>query len=553
MRYLLVVVAVLGCKSSHEEPKPALKTVSPPPSMPIAGSGSDGVAEPMIGGNRDDVGNLPFVITKVEPAQQPSASAPWHAAGGTWTYFEAHVAGDDAATFAALVPSFDGGMFGKMQLVPTTPAGGARVVAAFANAFHVKAPAPVPGGQLQPLQMPLAVLGLHTGRNDGFSGEGTWTATKWFCTTDSVEAAEVFFNFSLDDKRGELSEKDADYDADIASCLATALRDGQPPPRTPANDPTLATTGPELVIGKQIGSAHAQAIAVTATRILLSEDDGTHGSLVAVDPKTAATTTLLSVTDRVEGGACNADATICALKLSTPAEARNTFGGDDKTRVVLLAGSTTTPIPIAQASLPVLSPDGTWIAAEGNHELVAWNRTTKRTVKVPVADKTYARVYGWKHDGGHAIALVEVSTFSPEKRTAYTWDVEGAGKLVETKDVPPEEDQSNPMSPDGKRRADFTPDGKLTVTPLPSGAPRTLMFHPSDRRSAHPGCCKWLDSRYLELRGKNYGFIDTDAMKVSFVPRAAGDDEQDVTIAPGMAIALVRRGDGMFLATIKKR
>ncbi len=550
MRYLLVVVVVLGCRSSHEQSRPAPEVA--PVQRPIAGSGSGGIAEP--GGNADDTGNLPFVITTVVPGQQPTTSAPWHAAGGTWTYFEAHVDGDDAATFAALIPSFDGGEFGKMQLVPTTSAGGARVVAAFAKAFHVTPPPAVPGGHLQPLPIQLAVLGLNTGRNDGFSGEGTWTATKWFCTTDSVDSAEVFFNFSLDEKKGELSEKDTDYNADIAACLATALRDGQPPPRTPANDPTLSTTGPALVIGKKIGSTHAQPIAVTAARVLLSDDDGTHGSLIAVDPKTAAITTLLTVTDRVDSGTCNADASACVIQLSTPSKERNTFTGDDKSRLVLVAGSKITPVPIEQPSLPSLAPDATWIAAQGKSELVAWNRTTKRSVRVAVPDKTFPYVYAWKQESGHAIALVAISAFSTDARKAYRWDLDGAGKLVAVTDVPPDvgEDPADPVSPDGTRRADFTTDGRLTVTPLPSGAPRTLVLHPNDRRVAHPGCCRWLDNRYLELPGRRYGFIDTDAMKVSLVPRTTGDDEESITIAAGMAVALIRRSDGMHLATITK-
>jgi hypothetical protein len=550
MRYVVVVVAMLGCGSSHEPPRPA----PAPATLPIAGSGSGGVAEPILGGTRDDVRDLPFVITNVVPGQQPTGAPPWHAAGGTWTYFEAHVDGDDQATFAALVPSFDGGMFGKMQLVPTTSAGGARVVAAFAKAFHVLAPPPAPG-QLQPMPMHLAVLGLNTGRDDGFSGAGTWTATKWFCTTDSVDSAEVFFNFSLAEKKGELSEKDADYDADIATCLATALRDGQPPPRTPANDPTLATTGPTLVLGKKIAGKDALPVAVTAARILLGEDDGARGSLIAVDPRTAARTTLLEVPDRIMDGACNADASVCAIHLSMPSKDRNEFGGDDPSRLVVVTGSKITPVPLDRPSSPSLSPDASWIATTGKDELAAWNRKTRRTVRVPVADKTYAHVYGWKQDGGHAVALVELSTFSPDTRAAYVWDLDGRGTLVASADAPPGDDDddepADPVSPDRTRKAELTADGTLIVTPLPSGAPRRLVFHPNDRRAARPGCCKWLDNRYLELRGRRYGFIDTDAMKVSFVPHT-GEDEDDVTIAPGMALALVRHGDGMYLATITK-
>ena len=38
----------------------------------------------------------------------------------------------------------------------------------------------------------------------GFSGDGTWTATKW-CDDDGTE---FYLNWSVEDDKGEISEKD---------------------------------------------------------------------------------------------------------------------------------------------------------------------------------------------------------------------------------------------------------------------------------------------------------------------------------------------------------
>jgi hypothetical protein len=556
----LATLATLGgCKSHDHEVFVPAGAADPAGGGGLMGSG--GVAEPNVGDpGADGDRTLAFVITKVIAKQQPTAAAPWHAAGGTWTYFEAHVEGDDDATFAALVPALGDAMFSKMQLVPTTAAAGARVVAAFATQFHVELPPVSAGGKLAPLQLPMAVLGVNSGHDSGFSGEGTWTAAKWFCSTDTVDSAELFFNYSLADRRGELSEKDADYDADIATCLAIALRDGAPPPRTPANDPTLAVAGPELVMGKKIGSRRAEAIAVTEARVLVIDDDGTHGTLASVDPITGAVTQLYATTDRIETGACDKAVRVCGLKLSTPVESRDEFGGDDKASAAVLAGTSVTLLPaIAQPRSVDVSPDGAWIAGETDHELVAIQRETKRTVRVALPEKAYGHIYGWHDAGGHTIAQVVVGTFDPDTRNANTWDLDAPppSALVASAAPPPPEDADDvdPVSPGHKRRAEFT-DGKLVVTPLAGGgAPRTLVFHPSDAHYAIAGCCQWVDDRYLAFPARGFAFIDTDAMKVHFVahehPSVGGDDdEQAVKIAPGTSLAVVHRADGLYLASV---
>jgi hypothetical protein len=168
------LVVVVACKGEKRE---AAKVVEG------SGSGSGmGTVEPVFSQgsqiSRDTVPALPFAIDKVYEKQQPSDAAPYHAAGGTWTFFDAHVAKDPAATFTVGVPQLAGGdepSFGKAILVPTTAQAGARVVQAFATAFGVPVPAPRPG-KLAPLRVNTAVLGHGIGNEDnGFGGTARGT------------------------------------------------------------------------------------------------------------------------------------------------------------------------------------------------------------------------------------------------------------------------------------------------------------------------------------------------------------------------------------------
>jgi hypothetical protein len=168
---------------------------------------------------------LQFIMTKVCENQHPDKAPPYHAAGGEWTYAEAQLEADPAATFIFGVPGLamaPGKLFGfkKMFFIQTTPRAGAAVVAAFAKEFSVPLPAaqkPKPG----PHEVSLTIHGRLRKR----SHTGIWTAAKLTC---GPEDAEVFFNFSFTEKKGEFAEKDVDYNRDVATCLAAMLRDLKP-------------------------------------------------------------------------------------------------------------------------------------------------------------------------------------------------------------------------------------------------------------------------------------------------------------------------------------
>nr|MBA3501871.1 hypothetical protein [Deltaproteobacteria bacterium] len=432
MRYAWILLVVVACKSSKREEQIRVSKADL-----VAGSGdvvqprfSGGVAAP------GDAHGLGFTITKVHANRKSAVAAPFHEAGGDWTYVEAHVDGDPAATFVVGMPTFEkreGGMpgFGKIMIAPTTSDAGARVITHLEKALSTKAPAAKPGGVLQAMKVPVAVLGSGIGKLDnGYGGKGTWDATKLFCSAANIEAAELFFNISIPTKKGEFSEKDSEYNADVVACLAVALRDGSPPPRTPANDPTLSATGPRLELGKKIGNRRMQELALTPARLVMIEERGANAAVVEVDVKTGTTNDLFKTDDRIESGACEETATRCVLKLSKPSGARNTYGGDDISSLVILDGNVATPLE--QSVLGVrpdlvggksLSPDGRYVIVSVRDSdasrVIALDRKTEQTPQLSGTNDSYAEVVDWVKEAGKWVAIVTRSSLDEDKPDGF--------------------------------------------------------------------------------------------------------------------------------------
>jgi hypothetical protein len=184
-------------------------------------------------GRAGDAQALPFDIGTVYEQRQPTKVAPFHRPGGEWTYFDAKLK-DGTEFTVGLVETgrFDVGdglsmtMVEAMLHVPTNDAG-ARLSHAFAQTFGAKVPSPrAKRGPPQPLIINSVNLGENVRRTaGGFGGKGTWTASKWTLERNH-HAAEVYFNFSLAEKKGEWSQKDSMYDDDVAQDLMEVLHDG---------------------------------------------------------------------------------------------------------------------------------------------------------------------------------------------------------------------------------------------------------------------------------------------------------------------------------------
>lgn len=218
------VLALLALAACKKDPPPA-PAAMPKPVEPTL--------QVRVGGTGGSPPALPFTIGTVYEKQQPTAQPPFHADGGKWTFFDATLA--DGTPFTV-------GLFERLTLQSEPPmtlvdgqlsvassADGEKLARAYAQAFGTKVPPP--GKTLGAVALKVASVNLGTGvqrAGTGFGGKGgTWTASKW--TLERAQhAAEVYFNFSLAEKKGEWSQKDEDYDAFVAKDLMEVLHDGVP-------------------------------------------------------------------------------------------------------------------------------------------------------------------------------------------------------------------------------------------------------------------------------------------------------------------------------------
>ncbi len=237
---LLLVLSVVGACKKKEPREIAIHAA-----LEDAGVSVDSVtteegatAEP--GGDHGP--RVSFRVLRVHPNRAPSEAPPYHAAGGSWTFFDAETSDgalfgfgyDDPQSVGAAAPT-GAPTFGKVVLTVPDAAAGKRLVETFGRAFKGPVPPEGAGRPLRPRPFTAAFLarGARRSPGGGFSGRGGgWTATKLFLQRDDLEA-EVFFNFDLGQKKGEFSEKDASYATPMVAWLAAELRDGTPPKRAP--------------------------------------------------------------------------------------------------------------------------------------------------------------------------------------------------------------------------------------------------------------------------------------------------------------------------------
>lgn len=195
------------------------------------------LVQPSLGDAPSDWGRLELVISNVTTKQQPTETAPFHKAGGTFTYFDVAPSSDPTATVRMGLqtpkPSAEPFSFSEVRLVTVDREASRRFVEAVAKAFHTAdaEPAKKPR-KLVPVKLATAVLGTGLVRaDDGFSSPeagappGSWLTTKLFFEKDE-RYAEVFFNVDLEAGAAELSEKDEEYREDLVGLLSRALVDG---------------------------------------------------------------------------------------------------------------------------------------------------------------------------------------------------------------------------------------------------------------------------------------------------------------------------------------
>ncbi len=219
--YLAWVLLLVACTDAKEKKTKAEETLARFAQKTKSGPRH----QVMVGSDRNTSPRLGFKILAVYEKQKPEGAG--HTDGGDWIFFDAETAGGARFAFGLRArPTGDDALgFGEAWLAAPDRESGAKLAAEFARGFRVSTPAPSARKPLAPLRFAAAILGRNTVCGpSGCSGAGTWTATKLFPSAAGKEA-EVFFNFDLVGKTGELAQKDAEYDQDVASLWALGLRD----------------------------------------------------------------------------------------------------------------------------------------------------------------------------------------------------------------------------------------------------------------------------------------------------------------------------------------
>lgn len=478
-----------------------------------------------------------FVIDKVYEKQEPTSSAPWHGAGGNWTFFDAHT--DAGARFGfgfSHKPGKDGFAFGKAMWTVPDPNMGGQLVSSFARVFDAKVPPPTPQHDLHPLPFSLAVLGDHIGRSDeGFSGAGDWFATKLFLQRTGLEA-EIFFNFNLVDKTGEFAQKDSDYAEDLVQFMARELRDGPLPPQTPENDARITLTGPKLDDFRPLTPPDAtfQSFEAKSTRLLYSLKDGAGTKLISValegPPQEVELVRLENDLSDVSCAPSDDPCLVEGVKHKEP----NTFSGSDPTQLLLVQRAAKKVVPLVgpwgehgSTTKASVSPDGKQVALSSMHERKAgksWFHSLHFvSVDDPAVQVAYAHgedwldVVGWHGSGAELRAVVRIGQ-AYDKEQVPAWllvDPRSGAETPLTGDDPSIPDET--LSPDGKLRYSCNKDQELLFTELSTGKVRRFPIDARERHAFAEDCeLAWRGPRFLEFSPERTAFIDVESLKLSF-------------------------------------
>ena len=314
-------------------------------------------------------------------------------------------------------------------------------------------------------------------------------------------------------------------------------------------NPTLAAKPAELVLGSKIPGKHVEAIGIAGGHAIVEIEGEDHSSLVQLELATGAQKQLYRTAHALDLGVCARTAARCVVREIRPRKVGERTG-DDPATLLLLDGTKVTPlaIPTTAYGLLAISDHGRFLVTS-DVDLVAWDLASRKklaTLHDPAGGKQgSSEISGWRGD----VAVVAFEPLAEGARPTFSlWHFD-----TDRREPVAEPDETHdPVAPDGSRRVDFA-GGKATITPLPSGAPRTLALYGRDYEALADGVTQWLDARTIAIPGKAYwAFLDTDAMKVSLLPAPPpGEDPPHLAILRGTGHVLATTSGATFLATVK--
>ncbi|MBA3272922.1 MAG: hypothetical protein H0T11_03490, partial [Chthoniobacterales bacterium] len=440
-----------------------------------------------------------------------------------------------------------------------------------------------PAAPLKALKIGVSVLGQRLAAGDSKQiiqqdprddsspqTRGPWTATRWFIEHDGLES-EVWCNYDFTGGRGEIVRKNPSDGHDLLLALATCLRDGPRPPRTPADDSNLLLIGPHVRNIRRVTGQLMSSYLFTpnSSIVLLSFESGSSISLV--DPRQPETaTSLLKVEGLVAAFLCADDRDdvffiqeTSAISLEGAAwwqAPHRIWRIDRKIRQrQLVSGpwgeSGTMAGPLA------LSPDGRYlvvshrrISSDGQRLRATYIYDVQTGRAEKAAFDSSAEVVSWTggaadKSGGPLRCNVMTGgnwRFNPDfERQCYTIDP-ATGSAESIAEIVP----ADPMiSPDGKLRADFLSEDRINLVDTDTGKITGMfVFHEDDRRFAREGTVSWLSPRYLIFRGKRQATIDITTMKMCYL--TAPDDPRIFTFSPNFDWATTTDDQGLHVGEV---
>jgi hypothetical protein len=417
---------------------------------------------------------------------------------------------------------------------------GARFVELASKAFSGEKPTPRKQPYVPvPLSIKTAVLGHNMDRTErgAFSGQGGgWTATKWFPAHDD-RSAEVYFNYNLARREGEISEKEPEYADDLVAVFTSALRDGPRPERTPENDPNLTRTGPAIGHPRKLLSRLASHESFSPKARFAVYQDGATVFAVALDPPEQKPFEVV----RFEHSPWDVhvlDEDLTLLVQEGIPEQPGVKSSGDPMRIWWVSGKgkekellrgPEKDINLAEA--PV-SPDRRYVGVHQWRDNPGGNGRIRRlhildrehakatTFELPGKDLT---LVGWRKVGNGFRGVVVTNRWQFEKKKAselYLADP-ATGKIERQENVDARLDLDNPLSPDGKHRI-RAGKNELVVTDVDDGKEHLFVLHEDDRRYVGAECIEWVSPRYVKFNGPRLALIDVTTMKMCFPVLADG-------------------------------
>jgi hypothetical protein len=569
MLMLLGLVVVLGCGRSD---KPQPQAAQPPDDAPRV--------EVTLGDADDEAPHLPFRIVKVFSQQKLIDAAPFHAEGGEWTFFECEASKAPAVVFTVGVMTKEGSRgtlssWGRAILAVKDRATGTALLELLAKAFGGQMPNPVQRPFVPvPLVVNTAVLGENLTRESmgGFNARtGGWTATKWFPQADGLEA-EVFFNFNLEQRIGEFSEKDADYADDLVAVFATTLRDGPRPERTPENDPNLTLTGPRIGPSRKLlprlsayysfSPAGKYAVYQNKENVYALSLDQPNGEPVEIGRFDFSPWTVRLLNDDLdllvqEGVPENPN-------VKSSGDPMQIWWMDQKTKEKKRLRGPEKHLNLVD--VPV-SPDFRYVVLDqwrvkpdgkGGTKLIFLDRKNGESKDAELPSNKTLSPLGWKTtDAGMRLVAVTNRWGFEKDEVSKTYLIDPETGALERQDDPARQaDPNKHPSPDAKYQA-YVDGNELVITGLVTGESRRLVFHEDDSRFVDPECIEWASPRYLKFNGQRLALIDVTSMKMSFPALADRRrfGSHSFTFSPDFHWVLYQGedddGEGLYLAPVE--